>query len=132
MDYLWSTGATTPDLVNVGVGSYTLTVTDAAGCTASTSTTVNESSDPCFTIPGGLSPNGDNANDTWSIPGLSSYPLAVVKVFNRWGQIIYQGDSQSASWDGTYEGKEMPTADYYYTIDLGNGEVYNGVVTLKR
>jgi gliding motility-associated-like protein len=132
MDYLWSTGASTPNLINIGKGNYTLTVTESSGCSATATVSVNEGGDPCFVIPGGLSPNGDNVNDIWTIPGLNGYPQADVKVFNRWGQQVYQGDGQSAAWDGTFGGKEMPTADYYYTIDLGNGERFNGVVTLKR
>jgi gliding motility-associated-like protein len=127
-----NTGATTPDLLSVGSGTYVLTVTNAVGCVVGDTVTVSENPEPCFSIPGGLSPNGDNVNDTWTLNGLDNYPLAVIKVFNRWGQVIWSGDSESAGWDGTYEGKEMPTADYYYAIDLGNGEQYNGVVTLKR
>ncbi len=83
-------------------------------------------------IPGGLSPNNDNLNDTWTIQGLLNYPNAKVSVFNRWGQAVYEGDVGSAPWDGTSKGSALPIADYYYMIDLGNGEKYNGVVTLKR
>lgn len=83
-------------------------------------------------IPGGLSPNNDNLNDTWMISGLSLYPNAKISVFNRWGQAVYEGDVSSAPWDGTSKGSTLPMADYYYMIDLGNGEKHNGVVTLKR
>ena len=83
-------------------------------------------------IPGGLSPNNDNLNDTWTIQGLLNYPNAKVSVFNRWGQAVYEGGVGSAPWDGTSKGSALPIADYYYMIDLGNGEKHNGVVTLKR
>lgn len=83
-------------------------------------------------IPGGLSPNNDNLNDTWTIQGLLNYPNAKVSVFNRWGQAVYEGDVGSAPWDGTSKGSALPIADYYYMIDLGNGEKHSGVVTLKR
>ena len=85
-----------------------------------------------FAIPGGLSPNGDGNNDFWDIQGLADYPDAVVTVFNRWGQKVYSGTSQDPAWDGTSDGNECPTADYYYIIELGDGEKFNGVVTLKR
>lgn len=85
-----------------------------------------------FAIPGGLSPNGDLVNDSWEIDGLLDYPDAQVLVFNRWGQQVYSGNSTSAPWDGTHKGNDLPTADYYYIIELGNGEKFNGVVTLKR
>ena len=85
-----------------------------------------------FAIPGGLSPNGDGNNDSWDIQGLVDYPDALVTVFDRWGQKVYSGTSQDPAWDGTTNGRECPTADYYYVIDLGNGQAYNGVVTLKK
>jgi len=85
-----------------------------------------------FAIPGGLSPNGDGNNDFWDIQGLAAYPDAVVTVFNRWGQKVYSGTSQDPAWDGTSDGNECPTADYYYIIELGDGQKFNGVVTLKR
>ena len=85
-----------------------------------------------FAIPGGLSPNGDGNNDSWNIQGLVDYPDALVTVFDRWGQKVYSGTSQDPAWDGTTNGRECPTADYYYVIDLGNGQTYNGVVTLKK
>ena len=91
--------------------------------------TVTESG---LTIPGGLSPNNDNLNDTWTIQGLLNYPKAKISVFNRWGQAVYEGDVSSAPWDGTSKGSPLPVADYYFIIDLGNGEKHNGVVTLKR
>lgn len=85
-----------------------------------------------FAIPGGLSPNGDGNNDFWDIQGLVDYPDASVIVYDRWGQKVYSGTAQDPAWDGTTNGRECPTADYYYVIDLGNGQTYNGVVTLKK
>jgi len=63
---------------------------------------------------------------------LSQYPDAKVMVYDRWGQQVYTGEYSSAAWDGTSNGKECPTADYYYILDLGDGQKFNGVVTLKR
>ena len=83
-------------------------------------------------LPGGLSPNDDNINDTWLLTGFQNYPDATVKVFDRWGQEVFYATSIMAPWDGTFDGKDLPTADYYYIIDLGDGQKYNGVVTLKK
>ena len=85
-----------------------------------------------FVIPGGLSPNGDDINDTWFLTGFENYPNATVKVFDRWGQEVFYAASKMAAWDGTLDGNALPTADYYYIIDLGDGQQYNGVVTLKQ
>ena len=53
-------------------------------------------------------------------------------VFDRWGAAIVYRRITAAAWDGTSNGKNVPTADYYYILDLGDGQKFNGVVTLKR
>jgi gliding motility-associated-like protein len=130
--YNWNNGvsdgvAFSPPL---GTTTYTVTGTDGNGCTDTDEVVVT--SNYCFEIPGALSPNGDNNNDTWEITGLSNYPNAQVTVFDRWGQKVYEGSNASTPWNGKYNEKDLPTADYYYVIELGNGDKYNGVVTLKR
>jgi gliding motility-associated-like protein len=119
-----------PFVPPVGTNIYTVTGTDNNGCSATDALTVLV--EYCLDISGGISPNGDNANDTWTINGLNQYPDSKVYVFDRWGQKVFSGDATNPTWNGTYEGKELPTADYYYIIELGNGEKLNGVVTLKK
>ncbi len=95
-------------------------------------TSISDSVDTDVFIPTGFSPNNDNENDTWTVSGLKNYPNVVINVFNRWGQLIFDGNSTYSSWDGTYLGEILPTADYYYIVDLGNGTKLSGVVTLKQ
>jgi gliding motility-associated-like protein len=83
-------------------------------------------------IPTGFSPNNDGENDSWTITGLEKYPKAVIQVFNRWGQLLFDGGPSNPSWDGYFQGKLLPTADYYFIVDLGTDEKINGVVTLKQ
>ena len=85
-----------------------------------------------FAVPGGLSTNGDGINDYWLPIGFENYPEATVKVFDRWGQEVFYAASKMAAWNGTLGGNALPTADYYYIIELDNGEKYHGVVTLKK
>jgi gliding motility-associated-like protein len=130
--YIWTNGVSNgvPFVPPTGTTIYTVTGTDDNGCTAMDSLSVLV--EYCLDISGGISPNGDNANDTWTINGLNQYPDSKVYVFDRWGQKVFSGDATNPTWNGTYEGKELPTADYYYIIELGNGEKLNGVVTLKK
>lgn len=130
--FVWSNGSITSVIGGIPAGTYSVTVTDDAGCITSGEVIVTDGTDPCFFVPGGLSPNGDGNNDTWGVTGLDNYPDASVMIYNRWGQLLYDVGPDGPPWDGMYLGEELPTADYYYVIDLGNGEVYNGVVTLKR
>jgi gliding motility-associated-like protein len=130
--FVWNNGTLQAENNGITSGTYEVTVTDDIGCEAQGSVVVIDPAEPCFFIPGGLTPNGDGTNETWEIGGLSQYPDAKVMVYDRWGQQVYAGDYSSVPWDGTSNGNDLPTADYYYILDLGNGEKYNGVITLKR
>jgi len=73
-------------------------------------------------VPNAFSPNGDGINDVWQIRGLSSYPDAVLQVFNRYGQQLYYSKSYNIPWDGTFKGTQLPVGTYYYVVDLKIGE----------
>jgi len=72
-----------------------------------------------------ISPNGDGVNDTWVIYNIERYPNNTVKIFNRWGDLIFSKKSYNNDWDGTYIATSVPdAASYYYQIDLdGNGSI---------
>jgi gliding motility-associated-like protein len=100
---------------------YTLTVTSNRGCGFS----VDEVFVKVFknvVVPNAFSPNGDGINDTWQIRGLSSYPDAILQVFNRYGQQLFESKSYNTPWNGTYKGTPLPVGTYYYIIDLRIGE----------
>ena len=115
-------------------GYFWVTVTDDNMCmnTDSMAVTVLRNLD----IPNAITPNGDGDNDKWKIPGLSLYPDNVVKIYDRWGDLVYQANAYSKGkyWDGTdMNGKELPMDSYYYMIDLGTGEKpLFGSVTIIR
>lgn len=71
-------------------------------------------------IPNAFSPNGDGINDTWQIPGLDSYPESELQVFNRYGQPVFHSRGYPKPWNGTFNGKPLPSGTYYYSIDRKN------------
>jgi gliding motility-associated-like protein len=84
-------------------------------------------------IPNVFSPNGDNINDKWIIPGTEAFPSCLVEVFNRYGQSIFRSVGYQQPWDGTLNGSPLPVATYYYMINLRNGEPpITGNVTILR
>ena len=84
-------------------------------------------------IPSVFTPNGDGYNDTWTINGLIDYPFCLMKVYNRWGQLVFNSEGYLYPWDGSHNGNDLPIADYYYTLDLRNRpEVLTGNITIKR
>ena len=92
------------------------------GC-INTDTVVVTIENTCFEVPNVFTPNGDGTNDVWNIKGLESYPDVRVKVFNRWGDSVFESDAGYTSpWDGSYNGTDSPSATYYYIIVLSDGE----------
>jgi gliding motility-associated-like protein len=80
-----------------------------------------------------FSPNGDNINDTWNIRALKDFANCTVEIFNRWGQPIFRSNGYQQPWDGTYNGKPLPVATYYYIIDVKDGQKpIAGSVTILR
>ncbi|KLT64659.1 T9SS type B sorting domain-containing protein [Pedobacter sp. BMA] len=110
--------------------TYTLTITSLNGCGVSSDDMNVKVYNKLF-IPSGITPNGDGINDTWNIPGLDSYSKVQVRVFNRYGTILYESSSNKVSWDGTFKGRLLPESVYYYTILLDNQKPLSGWVMLK-
>ena len=73
-------------------------------------------------VPNGFSPNDDNINDTWVIENITSFPKNVVKVFNRWGNKVFEANNYQNNWDGKSRdalgSKRLPVGAYLYIIEL--------------
>jgi len=85
----------------------------------------------------GFSPNGDGNNDTWYIKGIEGYPNNIVKVYDRWGLLVYQKsgyENTIAPWNGygntgQMAGKLVDRGTYFYILEPGNGlKALNGYV----
>ncbi|GAA3968711.1 gliding motility-associated C-terminal domain-containing protein [Mucilaginibacter dorajii] len=80
-----------------------------------------------------FSPNGDGHNDYWKIDGIESYPQAVVQIFNRNGQKLFESKGYGTPFNGTYKGKPLPTGTYFYIINLNkNCNLLSGSLTIIR
>ncbi len=90
---------------------------------------------PVLLIPSAFSPNGDGVNDIWKID-YKGIKEAQIKIFNRWGEVIYIYTAEKPEWDGRYKGIFVPPGAYFYHIEatgIKTGKVYkNGVVEVVR
>jgi len=120
-------------IVSPEVTTTYIVTSDENGCIY-TDTVVVTIENTCFEVPNVFTPNGDGKNDIWNIRGLDSYPDVRVKVFNRWGDSVFESDAgYTYPWDGTYNGKNLPSGTYYYIIALGNGEaVSSGTINIVK
>ena len=69
-------------------------------------------------VPTAFTPNGDGINDELYIKGWGLKQLIEFKVFNRFGEMIYQSNKLDKGWDGTYKGKPLANETYLYTIKV--------------
>jgi len=216
--YQWSNGGTTASVSNLSTGTYTVLVTDAGGCQATGTTTVNQTSNiavqvspspatvtegesvqlnctfspyipgsiytwtppnslSCYNcpspvaspqetttykvtittpdgcsvdttvkvfvkircgeifIPNIFSPNSDGENDVFKVYGKCIEKISM-KIYDRWGELLFETSDKTEGWDGTYRDKLMNTGVYVYIISInlndGSVETFNGNVALTR
>ena len=130
-------GFTTQTRTDLYPGTYSIVVSDANGCRASTSVDVGYTgSYGCLIIPDIITPNGDGHNDEWIIRNIDMYPEAEVFIYSRWGRLVYRTKNISENpWNGQYRGSEdlMPTDSYHYILHLNDGsKPRSGVISVIR
>ena len=112
-------------------GNYTVTVTDSNGCVAA-ATKYFEFID--IFIPPIFTPTGDGIYDTWKPTNTENYPDIKFIVYDRYGRVVGTFGS-GQSWDGKYNGTELPMGDYWYVVKLRHNQddrEFMGHVTLYR
>jgi gliding motility-associated-like protein len=80
-----------------------------------------------------ITPNADGLNDYWQIPGIENYPAATIKIFNRYGQNVFDSKGYARPFNGTQNGRKLPNGTYYYIINLDSScGIRSGSLTIIR
>ncbi|WP_298507688.1 gliding motility-associated C-terminal domain-containing protein [uncultured Kordia sp.] len=129
--YDWSGGSSSANdgsqFIATDDGEYTVTITTADGCSSSQTFTVINS---MCSFPQGISPNGDNLNDTWD---LRAFRVQELEIFNSHGRSVYQKNQYANEWRGqTNDNDELPVGTYFYVLRLENGQAKNGWIYLNK
>lgn len=113
---------------NLNPGVYNVYVRGEDGCVSSVQVTV------VFEWPTVFTPNGDGFNDEFVIPNLDVYPGSHIRIFDRYGALIYESDIDSNQvWDGRdMSGKKVSSQDYWYILDVSDGRRFDGHITVKN
>jgi len=104
--------------------TYTVVVKNSGGCTASDQLTVNVLCDGAnMFIPNTFSPNNDGMNDVFYPRGSGIFTIKRIKIFNRWGEIVFEkgivnANDASQGWDGTFRGKKLNPDVYVYMVEV--------------
>ena len=99
--------------------TFSVTVTNANGCSSTENITIEVESDFKVTPQTLITPNGDGKNDFWIIKNIDAYPDNEVKVFDASGRQVYRKQRYNNSWDGTFNGSPLPTGTYTFIIYFG-------------
>ena len=115
--------------------TYTVTITYNNVCTATASATILVSENLQVYIPNCFTPNGDGNNDVFLIYGQGIKTLNL-KIFNRWGEKVFESNNQFLGWDGTYKNILQDPAVFVYETNitfLDNRQIQKkGSITLLR
>ncbi len=65
-----------------------------------------------------FTPNGDGFHDTWNLINIEDQPTALIYIFDRYGKLLKQLRPGGAGWDGTYNGRIMPSSDYWFRVEF--------------
>lgn len=114
---------------NVTFGIHLVTIRDLNGCEDVSKEVV------VIDIPKFFTPNNDGTFDTWHIVGIEQLPGTVVYIYNRYGKLLKTLPDSIKGWDGTFNGQNMPSDDYWFVAKVKqNGESFDvkGHFSLKR
>jgi hypothetical protein len=113
--YTWTPSGTTGQYLDVnGEGLYSVSVTDLNCCTNTDAVYIKFAS---LAYPTAFKPSSSIAiNQTFTVMGnVSAIAEYHIRIFNRWGQLIYESDNPTEGWDGNYNGSPAPMGTYVYS-----------------
>ncbi|MCF1422852.1 gliding motility-associated C-terminal domain-containing protein [Mangrovimonas futianensis] len=124
--------------------TYYAAISSQMGCESRLRLEVTVTIEKCtedLIIPDGFSPNGDGINDTFDLVNIRElYPNFDIEIYNRYGNLLFKGNSSTPNWDGTSkEGTtlgngELPNGVYFYILNFNDGQTdsIQGRVYLNR
>jgi gliding motility-associated-like protein len=109
-------------------GEYTVYVNDKNNCGVVFETFY------ALNYPKFFTPNGDNYNDSWQIKNLDKKGLenSIIYIFDRFGKLVKQIKASGTGWNGTFNGNQLSSSDYWFVLELTNGKTVKGHFSLKR
>jgi len=95
---------------------FALTVSDAAGCSDTDSVKIRVLKGPAIYLPNAFTPNSDGLNDVFKPTGVGMTRLDHFRIFNRYGQVIFESNDPNKGWDGTYKGVAQNSGNYVWSL----------------
>lgn len=121
---LWSTGSTDKKIRVNSPGTYEVVLSHPQCGTFTDRVTVAEYYCDCeVAVPTAFSPNNDGKNDFFGVIRSEDCPVNgyILRIFNRWGQLVFESYEADKQWDGNFEGAPAAQDVYFYSIQLNKG-----------
>ncbi|WPO79018.1 choice-of-anchor L domain-containing protein [Flavobacterium sp. KACC 22761] len=116
-----------PQFTGVAPGAYYAIAKDKNGCGPSNRFLFYVLDYPKF-----FTPNGDGYNDLWTIKSVGQMPDYTISIFDRYGKFLKQLNQNSPGWNGIFNGEQLPSDDYWFTLIFVDGKSVKGHFSLKR
>jgi gliding motility-associated-like protein len=106
------------------LNNYTLSVIYNGNCPVSATAVIRVEPVAGISVPNAFTPNGDGRNDTYNIIAKNIAQFEM-RIYNRWGQLVYQTNDIQQGWDGVFNNIAQPAGTYicYFTATKANNEV---------
>lgn len=132
-NYTWNTGETTAAITVIESGTYWV-MCDLLCNEISDTIQVTYCED--IGVPTAFSPNGDAINDIISVIVIDPNRVRSFLIYNRWGELVFEGNATNLSWDGNFNGSPQPIGSYVYMLNYltttGEPLTMQGNITLVR
>jgi gliding motility-associated-like protein len=116
--------------------TYTLLGINQYGCRDTAQVTIKVQYNSKSGMPNAFSPNGDGLNDVFKVQNIRFDKMTEFKIFNRYGQIVFETSNPEKGWDGNFNDQPAAVDTYYYIVKLvlpnGEQKIFKGDVVLIR
>lgn len=127
--YSWNNGSSEPTLVVNSPGTYSVFIQNQCG---SQSDTIQIGNIECFCtyyLPNSFTPDGSEFNENFGMLYDCDFTDFVFRIYDRWGELIFESLDPDVWWDGTYLGKPVQNGTYPYKIQFNDEEEITKVIT---
>ena len=120
LSYSWTPGGTTDSTLSVSTaGRYSVKISTKYGCSVEQGFTILDNCPPSASVfvPNTFTPNGDGINELFEWKSGTDID-ARMKIFNRWGELIFSSEDQRQFWNGTWQGQPCPSTMYAWRLEF--------------
>ncbi len=133
LPYIKYENTASPDVNPYITTTYTVYGNDINGCFGMDTIRVRVTPSDELVFYSAFTPNRDGDNDFFYIGNIQKYPDNILKVYNRYGQVVFTSSGYQNDWDGSYQGNQLPTGTYFFILDTGTDKgLKKGSVTIMR